>query len=547
MIGRLVGRLRRPRRQAAFVSKKSSESRGADVPETLAKTDHAPEPDSAAAAEKRAVSAATLHARAEEIQETAVSDTAPTPALEPPVSFTPVPQGHEALKISPAEPARLAEELQESGEEHATRGPAAVERTLVVGLDFGTSTTTKVVIHDLTFDRYEALSWSTALDFESVLLPSAVAIENGTLLFGNEAAACASPARLFSWFKICTLCASDPAICRRCGGASPPGEFDVADLGPIPGAAVSAAFLAFVMGAVRRRLRESYPGDQLELIWNVGCPIDRLDKLKAKQIYDAVVRVALAESETVVNGSPTSLFARLRDQLVTPPETDGALFVRPETHAAVMAFLRSPHADEMPYAIVDVGAGTTDISVFLYVQSPVLPGNPHIANYLADGTFAIGGDDIDFEIQRLRGCDLARARQLKLTSQWPNLQTVKYIVDKYQRTICRVVADRMLMGLGAYDVFLIGGGSRLLSLREALAQPPHSTIPGARSFRKIEYPRHMTGPADTAANFDVLAVAYGLASAIMDWNYLTPLEVGPLEPATAVYREHVAVDDSSPG
>ena len=57
----------------------------------------------------------------------------------------------------------------------------------------------------------------------------------------------------------------------------------------------------------------------------------------------------------------------------------------------------------------------------------------------------------------------------------------------------------------------------------------------------------MTGPADIAANFDMLAVAYGLSSAILDWNYLTPLEVGPLEMAAPVFRQHLASDDGSPG
>jgi hypothetical protein len=130
IISRLLGRLKRPRRQAAFVSKKSSESRGAGVPETLAKMDHAAETDSAAATEERAVSAAPLHAHADEIREKAASDSARTPAPVPPVLLTPAPQKHEAVQISPAAPARLAEELQESGEEPATRGRAAIERTL---------------------------------------------------------------------------------------------------------------------------------------------------------------------------------------------------------------------------------------------------------------------------------------------------------------------------------------------------------------------------------------------------------------------------------
>ena len=47
----------------------------------------------------------------------------------------------------------------------------------------------------------------------------------------------------------------------------------------------------------------------------------------------------------------------------------------------------------------------------------------------------------------------------------------------------------------------------------------------------------MTGPADVAANFDMLAVAYGLSSAILDRNCLTPFEVGPLQPTLPVLRD----------
>ena len=489
MLGRLLGRLRRPQRQDAHVPREPSTPRGPDVPDIRVRTARAPETGPAVGEDKEV---STPPLRSIGPQEAPEPDTVSTPLPEPPA---PSPHAHGVVEsplnatMLPPEPVRFAADL---GTEHSVGGSAGTERTLVVGLDFGTSTT-KVVIHDLTFERYEAMSWSSAPDFGSVLLPSAVAIKNDALLFGNEAVACSNPTKLFGWFKICTLCPSDPAICRRCGGASPPGEFDVADLGSIPGAAVSAAFLAFVMGSVQRHLRRSYPNDQLELIWNVGCPIDRLDKLKAKQIYDSVVRVALTESETVVNGSPVLLLAHLRDQLSAPPEVDGNLFIRPETHAAVMAFLRSPHADEMPYAIVDVGAGTTDISVFLYARSPVLEGNPHIANYLADGTFAIGGDDVDFEMQQLRGCDLNTARQLKLTGQWSGLRTVQFIVDRYQRTICRVVADKMLTAsaLAEYSVFLIGGGSRLTSLPGALAKAPHTTIP-----RNAEFPIHRMSRAN---------------------------------------------------
>jgi molecular chaperone DnaK (HSP70) len=47
-----------------------------------------------------------------------------------------------------------------------------------------------------------------------------------------------------------------------------------------------------------------------------------------------------------------------------------SFFVQPEGLAAVKAFLESPRGpEEKTYAIVDVGAGTTEVSFFLMVAS----------------------------------------------------------------------------------------------------------------------------------------------------------------------------------
>src|SRR5580700_7304144 len=63
------------------------------------------------------------------------------------------------------------------------------QRTLVVGVDFGTSST-KVVWQNLSENYFELFRWQPDLrGLESVLLPSTVCVRAGTLVFGDSAPA----------------------------------------------------------------------------------------------------------------------------------------------------------------------------------------------------------------------------------------------------------------------------------------------------------------------------------------------------------------------
>src|SRR5271157_4629302 len=59
-----------------------------------------------------------------------------------------------------------------------------VERTLVVGVDFGTSST-KVIWQDLSDNHFEIFRWSRKEDgLRALMLPSAIVVRNDVLYFG---------------------------------------------------------------------------------------------------------------------------------------------------------------------------------------------------------------------------------------------------------------------------------------------------------------------------------------------------------------------------
>jgi hypothetical protein len=85
---------------------------------------------------------------------------------------------------------------------------------------------------------------------------------------------------------------------------------------------------------------------------------------------------------------------------------------------------------------------------------------------------------------------------------------------------------------------VIGGGSRLIALKTALA---HSQLPGGFSLdrlRPLQPPRSFKDREELESSFDLLAIACGLASSL-DWEYFPPREVESMEQRVARVRPDV--------
>jgi hypothetical protein len=407
------------------------------------------------------------------------------------------------------------------------------ERTLVVGVDFGTSST-KVVWHDLSENYFELFRWRPNLKgLESVLLPSTVCIRARTLVFGNSA-----PAEGDVWLpsiKLCVLCSRNASVCQCDGSIAKCGQIQLpGTTGPVPAAALGCLYFAHVFQQVEERLKQTFPNDDVILIWNIGCPMDHLDEVDSKTSWEKMVGVAMQLRGQVSNPAELALLneaRKLMGAFVLPP--DRSFFIQPEGMAAVKAFLESPRGpEEKTYAIVDVGAGTTEVSFFFNGGIRSKGGLPQ-PSYLADSTEAVGGGKFDLELAETWRCDVEMARRRKEQSkdQIPEVPSVGAIRRQYDLTCRKILKEKKLSAREnkRFDLFIIGGGGRLPVLRDSLTG---CQLPGEfvrENTRKLTPPASLRNRADVEAHYDLLANACGLASSL-DWEYYPPREVSAMAP-----------------
>ena len=415
--------------------------------------------------------------------------------------------------------------------------PRHVERTLIVGVDFGTSST-KVIWQDLSDNHFEMFRWTPATQgLTAFLLPSTVVIRGGFLHFGlSQGDACEGDIQMSS-IKLCLLCRTNHSICR-CG--SPVSRYGVVRLPnsemPHPASAFACLFLAHVFQEVETKLVGQFPNDDLLLLWNIGCPMDYMDEAKRKDEWEKLVGVAMELHRRVSGPASTSLLAKVTERLssfIVPAPGNRNYFVQPEGLAAVKAFLESPHAESRTYAIVDVGAGTTEVSFFFNGRIMTEPGQPLRPSYLADTTAAVGGGKIDLELAQVWKCSVENARQRKEAgdSNLPMVPSIGEISVQYERTCCEILRRHRLTAANdkRFDLFVIGGGGRLRPLREALRGRP---LPGGfvrEGWRQLQPPKSLTDRQSIQADYDFLANACGLASSLC-WEYYPSPVVGPMPP-----------------
>jgi hypothetical protein len=253
------------------------------------------------------------------------------------------------------------------------------------------------------------------------------------------------------------------------------------------------------------------------------------------------------------------------DNPVLPPEGDRRTFIVAETRAGMFAYTMLPTAVSGLYTLIDIGAGTTDMSIFRYVAEKELPGykQPHFYNA---AIYPAGADRVDQII--LSG--LPRGLGGVPRSEWLGRVRIAKQEDEDGRKARRAIGndvpaevyERASATVGgelfaqykkvltkAYGkepkvdrwqevtMFLIGGGSNLHGVEEALAASPWPPFLPPPEVRPLKLPDDMpcngSDPArDSIAHHErLLLVAYGLSfpyAALAD--YTMPDSVESLEP-----------------
>jgi hypothetical protein len=212
---------------------------------------------------------------------------------------------------------------------------------------------------------------STALN--PFLCPSTIACVDDRLYFGAMAENKAGQGKVWRRIKVCSACESERRLTsgscdcslRHHGQGS--AAFMLKDLktGPIE---LTILYLAWVLGEVHARLPPALTnGVEPILTCNLGVPVDHIDaRSPLHQTYQRIARGAWRLRGNIEQGVSASKALGWSSGLRSISMGDDCpVELCPETSAAVVSQLSasSPMPQGM-YALVDIGAWTTDISVF---------------------------------------------------------------------------------------------------------------------------------------------------------------------------------------
>ncbi len=444
-------------------------------------------------------------------------------------------------------------------------------RELVMGLDFGTSST-KVVIADRTMNAAYAVPFMDSVGVAIYLLPS------GLHETPEGVYALAGVGERHGDLKLAMLSSlSDERACARV-----------------------CAFLALTIRHARAWLFES-KGDQYlraDILWTlaIGQPADQAVSKHHRRHFEYLAKVAwqLAGCKGSV-GLDAALNAwRNRAEL----DLDDELEVRPmaELSAQIHGFVSSSHFDDRSpntYLLVDVGAGTLDASVF-HVRKD--PGGTVSFDFFTHAVELLGAANLNrvrlawWEAQLRKlfqqldssneplaksiGSTAAELDRMKLPTEflgrYPDTYRsyvsgvevgfeggAKNPDEDFELRVRKQVAGKVLYGawkrrlltqeaIRGIPFFLCGGGGRhpfYAALKSSLQKTEGCTWLSPRP-RELSLPTNINAPGVAHGDYDRLSVAYGLSQ-------LNPgafKRVGALEPKVYSSKETdwntMAVDKS---
>lgn len=245
--------------------------------------------------------------------------------------------------------------------------PPAVQRVppsqipVVIGLDFGTFST-KIVARR----RNERTATVVRLDqncagYPCFALPSLVRVVDGKVFFGR-CAAFGDSGKLLRSLKVSLLTGTQDTTDASLGCTDALGVDGLV-----------AIYLAWVMARIRKWVNDEYGPDGTKVFVNAAAPMDHYENPALRERYLRIVNSAWnavwgPEPIVVEQGAPlSSLLPRfekhLEPDMAIEPSEMRRFHVLPETVAPIVSLSHDPRMKAGMYLIVDMGAGTTELSV----------------------------------------------------------------------------------------------------------------------------------------------------------------------------------------
>lgn len=463
----------------------------------------------------------------------------------------------------------------------AKRAPVASRKkqpkVVIVGIDFGTSST-KMVLGDTTTDLHHLLVRPEGqAEGAAFLFSSVVQIDGEQVFFSSSAVEHRDVDAEFRSFKVCLACQQGLAVCRRCAhGTAQSGIFEYASLtGLIRLEAEHLAtwYLAHVIGRAKQELSRRWGTDfDVRPVFNVGAPIDQWNARGGSELFTRVAFYAEKLSAIASNGIHVAelldAYNAVRAKfLAVPSEEERNVFVQPETAAGLMSLVTSPRTPPGLYGIVDVGAGTTNVSFFRLADFK--SDEPRRMSFYEAKTDVIGAGDLDrclahLAALRIRDTEgmliddnsvelLNAARVAKESlgrtgecvvrlNSWaatlsqrdvqaclaPSIQRMlhTYVETNHQAYKKEPLVSRW----AAITVITLGGGTKCQPVYNALKARVPSPYNRQITFSRMAVPGNFDYDSAASDSFDLLAVAYGLSFPPPDFpDILSPGRVAPID------------------
>ncbi|NQT56519.1 MAG: hypothetical protein HQ551_09855 [Desulfobacteraceae bacterium] len=438
-----------------------------------------------------------------------------------------------------------------------------------VGLDFGTSAT-KVVFSQHGKRPFKVLNFGHNLpNWPPYCIPSVGCIgENSRLLLGVTAARSllkkewdAGLQRL----KVVVAGKHDSRFNDPLTETKYYDHFKAHKQTPVDPEMLTAVFLAYVIQNTRKIIKNlpEYSSSDLNFAFNICMPIDHVENSNLKPVFERIFAWAeLIEDEwdkSEMGFDPLKAAHSLKNRSANK---ESKVFAVPESVASFASYLISLRKKKGLHAIIDLGAGTTDLSICnLFIDTGDIKSYWYAARNLPRGTIGIE--------RALAHCMVKLSGQRKYTSNdicecLDGLSSTTNKNDQSEKgkklnsvvfkELCDLRDSREYKGTwgSAYshfkqdylwkdvEIFTCGGGSNLSQIDKAFSEPWWTNLNTIYRVSKLPVPDNYQ-PGKSGAPFERMSVAYGLAIPFPQLDDFTLPDDSPdhtPEPPSLKYLDH---------
>jgi|LQYC01.1.fsa_nt_gi hypothetical protein len=413
--------------------------------------------------------------------------------------------------------------------------PKREELHFQVGLDFGTSST-KIIYKLLGTPEFRVVNFKHNLpNYPNYCLPSLAAKDrHGNLQLGVEAAKELLNKNWDSGFQRFKVIVAGKYDQKFKDDISENNFYEYRDShgydDKFTPERLTAIYLAFVMKKAREII-ENFFGDHdalINLAFNICMPIDHVENNKVKiafeEIFGWAERIETAWRSTPIGFDPMAASYELEG---TPLTITRRVFAVPEAVAEITSYMISLRKRKGLHAIIDLGAGTTDLSICnLFIFDQETECDWYAARNIPRGTTGIERIIAKY----INDCgEKSLCTHSDVLSYLPNLgkknnalnravrQEIKNLKNStdYSQTWGSAYWNKLRnnRSWNHVEIFLTGGGSGLPYLKEIFSEPWLDDL-------KNEGIRYTVSNLPSPDNYDTcgikipferMSVAYGLA------------------------------------